>query len=77
MKLTFILTKSRRTGKWWTAQCAEIPGAISQGLTEKSAKNNLIDAIRQLNKDRRAMYLKKPCAAQVSFGRFKISTVEI
>jgi predicted RNase H-like HicB family nuclease len=76
MKLTFILSKVRN-GKWWSAECAEIPGALSQGRTEKSAKNNLIDAIKQLNEARRAMYMKKPCAAQVSFGRFKISTVEI
>ncbi len=47
MKLSFVLTKLSG-GRWWSAECPEIPGALSQGRTEKSAINNLKSAIRTL-----------------------------
>ena len=30
---------------WWTATCAEIPAAITQGRSEDEARENLKDAI--------------------------------
>ena len=30
---------------WWTAQCVELPAAISQGRTAEEAKEGLKDAI--------------------------------
>jgi predicted RNase H-like HicB family nuclease len=30
---------------WWTATCAEVPAAITQGRTEQEAKYNLGEAI--------------------------------
>ena len=30
---------------WWTATCAEVPAAITQGRTEEEARENLEDAI--------------------------------
>ncbi len=35
-----------RDGKWWIAYCAEVPGANGQGLTEKKALVNLVEAVK-------------------------------
>lgn len=38
----------------YTAQCVEIPGAISQGRTLKEARANIADAIAMILEHRRA-----------------------
>lgn len=38
----------RRSGDWWVASVAEIPGAHSQGKTMDEARENLRDAIELL-----------------------------
>jgi predicted RNase H-like HicB family nuclease len=43
MEYTAIIEKGNNG--WYVAQCAEIPGAISQGKTIEEAKNNLSEAI--------------------------------
>ena len=43
-KYTAILTFSPDDG-WWTATCAEVPAAITQGRTQDEARENLKDAI--------------------------------
>lgn len=43
MKYTIVLEKQKEGG--YTAQCLEVPGAISQGETEKEALNNAKDAL--------------------------------
>jgi len=37
-----------RDGDWWVATAVEIPGAFSQGKTIEEARENLLDAVREL-----------------------------
>jgi len=37
-----------RDGAWWVATAVEIPGAFSQGKTMDEARENLLDAVREL-----------------------------
>jgi predicted RNase H-like HicB family nuclease len=37
-----------KSGDWWVATAVEIPGAFSQGKTIKEARENLLDAVREL-----------------------------
>jgi predicted RNase H-like HicB family nuclease len=37
-----------RDGNWWIATALEIPGAFSQGKTQAEARENLLDAVREL-----------------------------
>lgn len=37
-----------RDEDWWVATAVEIPGAFSQGKTIDEARENLLDAIREL-----------------------------
>jgi predicted RNase H-like HicB family nuclease len=37
-----------RDGDWWVASAVEIPGAFSQGHTLEEARDNLLDAVREL-----------------------------
>jgi predicted RNase H-like HicB family nuclease len=43
MKNSVVLEKQKEGG--YTAQCSEIPGAISQGETKKEALENIKEAI--------------------------------
>ena len=43
-KYTAILSFNPDDG-WWTATCAEVPAAITQGRTQDEARENLKDAI--------------------------------
>jgi predicted RNase H-like HicB family nuclease len=43
MEYTVLLEKQEEGG--YTAQCLEVPGAISQGETEKEALKNVAEAI--------------------------------
>ena len=43
MKYTIILEKEEEGG--YSAQCLELPGAISQGETKEEARNNIREAI--------------------------------
>ena len=37
-----------RDGEWWVATAVEIPGAFSQGKTIDEARENLLDAVREM-----------------------------
>ena len=37
-----------RDGKWWVAWTSDVPGALTQGRTLREARENLIDAIREV-----------------------------
>lgn len=37
-----------RDGEWWVATAVEIPGGFSQGKTLEEARENLLDAVREL-----------------------------
>ena len=41
---TALLSFNKSDG-WWTATCAEVPAAISQGRTTAEAQENLADAL--------------------------------
>jgi len=45
VKATFI-----KDGKWWVAWTDDVPGALTQGKTIEEAKENLIDAIHEMQK---------------------------
>ncbi|HUR62306.1 MAG TPA: type II toxin-antitoxin system HicB family antitoxin [Candidatus Thermoplasmatota archaeon] len=51
MKFTVVLDPQPQGG--FTVQCLEIPGAISQGETEKEALENIQDAIALIIEARR------------------------
>lgn len=42
-------------GEWWVATAVEIPGAFSQGKTIEAARENLLDAVRELLMARREL----------------------
>ncbi len=54
---TVALEKDAETG-WITARCLELPGAISQGRTRKSALRNVKEAIQAIL-EARVKVLKK------------------
>jgi predicted RNase H-like HicB family nuclease len=41
-----------RDGEWFIGYCPEIPGANGMGKTQLECRENLIDAIRLILKDR-------------------------
>ena len=45
VKATFV-----KDGKWWVAWTDDVPGALTQGKTIEDAKENLIDAIHEMQK---------------------------
>lgn len=45
IKATFV-----KDGKWWVAWADDVPGALTQGKTIEEAKENLIDAVREMQK---------------------------
>ena len=45
-------------GKWYIAYCPEIPGANGQGKTRDEARENLVESIALILKDRRAEKLR-------------------
>ncbi len=45
IKATFV-----KDGKWWVAWTDDVPGALTQGKTIEEAKENLIDAIHEIQK---------------------------
>ena len=47
MKVKAIFVKD---GKWWVAWTDDVPGALTQGKTIEDAKENLIDAIHEMQK---------------------------
>ena len=47
-----------RDGKWFTAQCPEVPEANGQGRTPDETKNDLAAAIQLVLEDRREDALK-------------------
>lgn len=57
MKFTVALEKQPEGG--YTAQCIELPGAISQGETKREALENIQDAIQLVLEVRRQEALKR------------------
>lgn len=43
IKATFV-----KDGEWWVAWTDDVPGALTQGKTIEEAKENLIDAILEM-----------------------------
>jgi len=43
---------------WWIATIPEVPGAFSQGRTKEEARENALDALRELMAARREMALR-------------------
>jgi predicted RNase H-like HicB family nuclease len=48
---------------WWIATIPEIPGAFSQGRTRDEARENALDAMRELMEARREMALGERASA--------------
>jgi predicted RNase H-like HicB family nuclease len=47
MKVKAVFVKD---GEWWVAWTEDVPGAMTQGKTLEEAKENLIDAILEMQK---------------------------
>ncbi len=45
IKATFV-----KDGEWWVAWSEDVPGALTQGKTIEEAKENLIDAIHEMQR---------------------------
>lgn len=45
VKATFV-----KDGEWWVAWTDDVPGALTQGKTIEEAKENLIDAVLEMQK---------------------------
>ncbi len=45
IKATFV-----KDGKWWVAWTDDVPGALTQGETIEEAKDNLVDAIHEMQR---------------------------
>ncbi len=39
-----------RDGEWWVAWSEDVPGALTQGKTLDEARENLVDAVREMLK---------------------------
>ena len=39
-----------KDGEWWVAWTDDVPGAMTQGKTLQEARENLIDAIQEIQK---------------------------
>jgi predicted RNase H-like HicB family nuclease len=39
-----------KDGKWWVGWTDDVPGALTQGTTLEEARENLIDAVRMIQK---------------------------
>jgi predicted RNase H-like HicB family nuclease len=39
-----------KDGRWWVAWTDDVPGAMTQGKTIEEARENLIDAIHEIQK---------------------------
>jgi predicted RNase H-like HicB family nuclease len=55
MKHEFTLVYERGDDDWWIATVAEYPGAFSQGKTIDEARENALDALRELMLAQREM----------------------
>ena len=47
MKIKAVFIKDR---DWWVAWTEDVPGAITQGKTIEEARENLIDAVQEMQK---------------------------
>jgi predicted RNase H-like HicB family nuclease len=47
MKVKAVFIKD---GEWWVAWTDDVPGAMTQGKTLQEARENLIDAIHEMQK---------------------------
>lgn len=47
MKINAVFVKD---GDWWVAWTDDVPGAMTQGRTIEEARENLIDAIQEIQK---------------------------
>lgn len=47
MKVNAFFVKD---GEWWVAWTDDVPGAMTQGKTLQEARENLIDAIQEMQK---------------------------
>jgi predicted RNase H-like HicB family nuclease len=56
MKIKGIFIKN---GKWWVGWTNDVPGALTQGRTLKEAKENLIDAVREIKKTDNISFIPK------------------
>ncbi len=45
VKATFV-----KDGSWWVAWTDDVPGALTQGKTIEEAKENLVDAVLEMQK---------------------------
>ena len=55
MKHEFTLVYERGESDWWIATVVEYPGAFSQGKTIDEARENALDALRELMLAQREM----------------------
>jgi predicted RNase H-like HicB family nuclease len=39
-----------KDGKWWVGWTDDVPGALTQGATLEEARENLVDAVRMIQK---------------------------
>ncbi len=55
----------QQDGDWYVAWLEEIPGAMTQGRTIEEARENLLDAVRELLEARRELAEQQTAGLQV------------
>jgi predicted RNase H-like HicB family nuclease len=62
----FTVIYERDDRGWWVAAIHEVPGAFSQGRTQKEARENALDALQELMAARRELALSRRPAGSVT-----------
>jgi predicted RNase H-like HicB family nuclease len=65
----FTIVYEKGESGWWIASIPEIPGAISQGKTQKEAREMVIDCARELMAFRRNEAINAKGVAKVEHFR--------
>ncbi len=66
-----------RTGGWWIASVAEIPGANTQGKTLKEARKNLKESLKMVLQANREIALKQAEGKNVTQEEIEEITVTL
>ena len=66
----FTIIYEKGDGGWWVTSIPEIPGAVSQGKTQKEAKKMVLDCARELMAFRREEAVRAAGVARIEHVRF-------
>lgn len=71
MKYTIAIEKDRKS-KWYIGQCAEEPGALSQGRSLEELLSNMEEAITLMVEYKGELFIKENESKTVFYRKIKI-----